>query len=179
MRWTDTTRRALAAATVSVIAAGVSVVAATYHPSAGPIQIQQAEVITTPSTEPLPGSPNPTITPSVSPPVDTDPLPGSPVATVPTPPVQQPPASSAPVAPAKASPSPEPKPRAQYCGQPETLAPSTVQLASSTTTYRCPQGSSSPVASTPIGPGSFSATGYVQLAEGRFYVLANGALIRA
>jgi len=57
------------------------------------------------------------------------------------------------------------------------LSPSTVTLSASTTKYECAYAALRPAGT--IGPGSYAASGYVDLDSGRYYVLAGGVLVRA
>ncbi len=134
-------------------------------PTGGQVGVRLADTAISPS----PGAPSAAV-PSPSPVADASPSPGVPATAAPT----QAPAQAQP---SPAAPSPAPLPRPQYCGALEVLSPSTVTLATSTTKYECAYATLRPAGD--IGPGSFPASGYVDFASGRYYVLAGGVLVRA
>jgi len=156
----------VAGTVVALAVGGLGALAVTHGATLGRVPVQLADT----AGSPPPGTPS-TALPSIqpSPVADTSPSPGVPSTAAPVAP--------APVQPAPATSAPAPLPRPEYCGTLEVMSASTVTLSASTTTYECAYAALRPAGT--IGPGSYAASGYVDLASGRYYVLAGGVLVRA
>jgi len=147
-----TGRRVLIAATVAVIAAGVSVTAAIYRPTSGPVRIQQADVVASPSPTAA-ASPSPVDTSSPSPVTNPTAAPVLP---------SQPPA--APTAAPTTAPAPPPPPT--YCGHAFVYDSTVVTLTAPVTVWADCTLSQAKVGE---ANGAVRVSGYIDTPQGRVY----------